>query len=256
MFDRTQKVIWSDILMSQMHEGDFVYEAAKIAGPNSIAARPAVYKVTIAKSGDCTANDTVVIGGVTFTAKAEPSTSEGTTEFALDATAAEIAAIVKAKGLSNYTLTNDGAVVTYTQTTAGTGDAVTIGTGTGTKATATVVKYQDYKAGNSTDPIYSIEPGEPMKLVSTGTDGVKTVAPVDVTVSDDITAFIGFATERLTVNKGETIALTIATQGCKLCIDDLPEVDQFGNDISWAYADGSLRKAAEAKNFRFGKKGN
>lgn len=254
MFDRTQKVIWADILQAQMHEGDFIYEAAKIAGPSSIAARPAVYKVTIAKSGDCTANDTLVIGGVTFTAKAEPSTSSGTTEFALDATAAEIAEIVKNKGLSNYTLTFSGAVVTYTQTTAGTGDAVTIGTGTGTKATATVVKYQDYKPGNSENPIYAIEPGEPLKLSSTDSDGVKTVAPIDVTVADDISAFIGFATERMTVNKGETATVAIATQGCKLCVDDLPEVDQFGNDISWAWADGSLRKAAEAKNFRFGKK--
>lgn len=251
-YDRIQRVMWTDILQAQMHEGDFVYEEAKIEGPNSLAARPAVYKVTIAKSGDCTANDTVVIGGVTFTAKASPSTSEGTAEFALDATAAEIAAIVKAKGLSNYTLTNDGAVVTYTQTVAGTGDAVTIGTGTGTKATATVVKYQDYKAGDSTTPSYSIEPGEPMKLVSTDTDGVKTVAPVDVTVSDDITAFIGFATERLTVNKGETERLVIAVMGCKLCIDNLPEKDQFGNAIEYTYTDGSLREAAEAKNFKFG----
>ena len=59
---------------------------------NSEPAVPAITTVTITKTDDAsTANNTFIVGGVTFTAKAEPSEAEGTTEYALDATAAEIA---------------------------------------------------------------------------------------------------------------------------------------------------------------------
>lgn len=135
-YDRIQRVMWTDILMAQMHEGDFVYEEAAITGPAS---------------------------------------------------------------------------------------------------------------GK-----YEIEPGEPLYLVSVATDGVKKVAPVNVATTGNIEAFVGFATERKTVTANENERLVIAVMGCKLCIDNLPEKDQFGNAIEYTYTDGSLREAAEAKNFKFG----
>lgn len=138
-YDRIQRVMWTDILMAQMHEGDFVYEEAVIQGP-----------------------------------------TDGTT--------------------------------------------------------------------------YEIEPGEALYLVSRDTDGVKTVAPVDVTKTANITALAGFATQRKTINASETDRLVIAVTGCKLCIDNMPETDQFGNSISYDFTTGSLREAAEAKLFKFGKK--
>lgn len=110
---------------------------------NSEAAVPAVTTVTIAKSGDSTADKTFIVGGVTFTAAADPS---GDTEYALDATAAQIAAIVAAKGLTNFTVTSDGDKVIYTQTVAGTGSAPTVGSGDDTTITATAAETQAYKA--------------------------------------------------------------------------------------------------------------
>ena len=114
---------------------------------NSEPAVPAITTVTITKSDDAsTANNTFIVGGVTFTAKAEPSEAEGTTEYALDATAAEIAAIVAAKGLTNFTVTADGDKVAYKQTVAGTGDAPTVGSGTDTTVTGAAAATQSYKA--------------------------------------------------------------------------------------------------------------
>ena len=94
--------------------------------------------VSIAKSEDSTADKTLIIGGVTFTAKAAPSTASGTTEYALDATAAKIAEIVAAKGLTNFDVVADGANVVYTQAVAGTGSAPTVGSGNDTTITAEV----------------------------------------------------------------------------------------------------------------------
>ena len=127
--------------------GTLFVKSTATALVNPKDAVPAIYTVTITRTADSTANDTLIIGGVTFTGKSSPSTASGTTEFALDATAAAVAAIVKAKGLSNYTIVDNGdGTLTYTQTTAGTGDAVTIGTGTGTGIAATVASTQIYAA--------------------------------------------------------------------------------------------------------------
>lgn len=253
-YDRIQRVTWSDIVMAQEHSDDFTFEAAKIAGPASLAARPAVYKVTIKKTGDAAADETIVIGGTTFTAKASPSTASGTTEFSTAATAAEVAAIVQAKGLTNYTVTVAEAVITYTQTTAGTGAAVTIGNGTCENITASVETKQAYTPANSADPRYEIEPGEPVYLVSTDSDGIKTVAPINNTTTANISAFCGFIRERHSIAKGETDTdVVLVTNGCRLDPNMLPAYDQFGNAISWNYASGSIREKAEGKGFRFGK---
>ena len=194
--DRIQRVIWSDILMAQDRSAVFTYEKVKMTGPTTIPAKPAVYTVTIAKSGNSTNDKTLIIGGVTFTAKTTPATagnSGADVQYALNATATEIATLVKNKGLTNYTVTVSGNVLTYTQTTAGTGNAVTIGEGTDATITATVAPTQEYAATNSTNPEYNIEPGEPLYLVSVGTDGVKTVAPINVTETLQISAFCGFS---------------------------------------------------------------
>lgn len=252
--DRMQRVVWTDILMAQKNPDDFTYEGVKIVGPQTRAAVPAKYRVTITKSGDATADETLIIGGVTFTAKASPSTDAGTTDFATNATAAEIAAIVQAKGLTNYTITdNENGTLDYVQTTAGTGSAVTIGSGTSNKATATVTTVQAYIAENSANPQYEIEPGEPVYLVSTDSNGVKTVAPINHTESAQVSAFCGFAIDRHIISKGETDdSVVIATGGVRLDRNMLPTADQFGNAISWDYADGSIRKVAEGKDFYFG----
>lgn len=114
--------------------------------------------------------------------------------------------------------------------------------------------YEEAVMGGPETGEYSIEPGEPLYLVSVATDGVKTVAPVNVSTAANITALVGFATERRTIAASETERLVIATNGCKLCMDNLPETDQFGNVIDYQYTTGSLREAAEKKNFKFGKR--
>ena len=111
---------------------------------NSEAAVPAITTVTITKTSDAsTADTTFIVGGVTFTAAADPS---GDTEYALDATAAQIAAIVAAKGLTNFTVTADGDKVAYKQTVAGTGSAPTVGSGTDTTVSGVAAETQAYKA--------------------------------------------------------------------------------------------------------------
>lgn len=255
--DRIQKVVWSDIVMGQRDSDDFTFEKAKIVGPNSIAAKSATYLVTLKRTGDAAADETVIIGGQTFTAKASPSTASGTAEFALDATVTDIAAIVQAKGLASFTITDNGdGTLEYKQTTAGTGSAVTIGAGTCTKVTASVKTLQEYAAAVSNDPVYNIEPGEPVYLVSTDKQGVKTVAPVNVTTSANITAFCGFVRNRHVIKKGETDAeVVIATNGCRLAVDFLPDVDQFGNTMKWDYTADSIRAKAESLGFKFGNSG-
>lgn len=69
-YDRIQRVMWSDIQMAQKNSDDFTFEAAKIIGPSSLEARPAIYEVTLRKTADATAEETLIIGGTTFTAKA------------------------------------------------------------------------------------------------------------------------------------------------------------------------------------------
>ena len=116
----------------------------------SEAAVPAITTVTIAKSGDSTADATLIIGGVTFTAATTPSADD---EYALDATAEQVAAIVAAKGLDGFNVVADGAKVIYTQSTAGTGTAPTA-SGTDSTITATPAETQAYKAavdGNEED---------------------------------------------------------------------------------------------------------
>jgi len=256
--DRIQRVIWSDILMAQDRSAVFTYEKVKMTGPTTIPAKPAVYTVTIAKSGNSTNDKTLIIGGVTFTAKTTPATagnSGADVQYALNATATEIATLVKNKGLTNYTVTVSGNVLTYTQTTAGTGNAVTIGEGTDATITATVAPTQEYAATNSTNPEYNIEPGEPLYLVSVGMDGVKTVAPINVTETLQISAFCGFSKDRFSVKKDETVdEAVMARTGCELDVNLLPDSDQFGNAISYDYTSGSLREKAEAKGFIFSKK--
>lgn len=100
---------------------------------------------------------------------------------------------------------------------------------------------------------YNIEPGEPVYLVSTDSNGVKTVAPIDNTESTQVAAFCGFVIHRHTIQPGETDdTVVIATGGVRLDRSMLPTTDQFGNAISWDYADGSIRKVAEGKDFYFG----
>ena len=135
----------------EVNAGELYEKSSATKYRPAAGAVPAIYTVTLASSGNSTANGTTIVGGVTFTAKAEPSTASGTTEYALDATASEIAAIIAAKGLTNYTVTAAEGVLTYTQTTAGTGSAVTIGSGTDTTVTATVATTQAYAAAVSTN---------------------------------------------------------------------------------------------------------
>lgn len=110
-----------------------------------------VTTVTIEKEGASTADKTLIIGGVTFTAKASPSTSEGSTEYATDATAEEIAVIVAAKGLDGFDVAADGAAVVYTQSVAGTGTAPTVGAGNDTTITATATQTAEGKAATEGD---------------------------------------------------------------------------------------------------------
>ena len=204
------------------------------------------------------AGDTITVSGTAYTCKSGASTASGTTEFEPTATPEEIVAIIVADPLtiSGFTITGIGAKVIITQTTAGTGAALTSSdvSVSSSNGTATLATEQAYQAAiSSGDELkYKLVPGDPVYLVSTDTVGVKTVAPVNATTSANVSAFVGFVREFGEVESGVTETVAIATGACRLDVALLPKKDAFGNDYDWTIAAGTIGKAASDKGFRFG----
>ena len=253
IIQRKEKSLWHDLLIQQRDPDSWTYENVKMAGPESIPAIPAVYKIKIVKSSTAsTADDTFIAAGVTMTAK---SSASGNAQYGLSATASDIATKLAANTITNFTATASSDTVTLTQTTAGTGSAPEIGEGTDTTVSATVTTEQAYvPAITSGDNLkYDLVPGDPVYLVSTDSDGVKTVAPVNNSTSANISAFCGFVRHPGTVKGGDTEELVIATGPCRLDKDLLPKKDLFNHTFNWSISNGTIGKAASDKGFRFGK---
>lgn len=106
---------------------------------------PEVYQVKI--GGTWAADDTLVIGSTTFTAKADPST---TNQFSAGGTGDVIVQDIKACGLAvtGFTVTYDGDTIILTQTVPGTGSSPTV-TPTSTSGTAVKTNTQNYKAADT-----------------------------------------------------------------------------------------------------------
>lgn len=249
---RESQYRWSDLLMWGEDSQNWLVERVKLQSVAAVTAKPAIYTVKLASSGDSSANGTTIVGGQTFTAKSEPSTSAGTTEYALTATAAQIAAIVQAKGLTNYTVTVSGDTLTYTQTTAGTGSAITFGSGTDSTVTGTVTNTQQYAAA-VTAVDYNLMAGEPVALVSTDSKGVKTVTPITAaTGSENYSSFVGFIMDPMIAKNGDTVEVAMCSGRCRLNIDKMLKYDVNENAYDWSIGSTTLRGYAEAKGFKFG----
>ena len=119
-------------------------QSVTIAG-SFTPAIPEVYQVKI--GGTWAADDTLVIGSTTFTAKADPSTSN---QFSAGGTGAVIVQDIKACGLAvtGFTITYDGDTIILTQTVPGTGSSPTV-TPTSTSGTAVKTNVQNYKAADT-----------------------------------------------------------------------------------------------------------
>lgn len=106
---------------------------------------PEVYQVKI--GGTWAADDTLVIGSTTFTAKADPSTSN---QFSAGGTGDVIVQDIKACDLAvtGFTITYDGDTIILTQTVPGTGSSPTV-TPTSTSGTAVKTNTQNYKAADT-----------------------------------------------------------------------------------------------------------
>lgn len=150
-FCREAMVVAAGVSDVEVKVGELYAKKTATRYVSQSAEKPAIYVVSLSKNGTSTADQTLIVGGVTFTAKASPATTSGTTEYALTATAAEIATIIAAKGLTNYTVTASEGVLTYTQTTPGTGSAVSLGSGTDATVDATLVTTQTYAAATTSN---------------------------------------------------------------------------------------------------------
>lgn len=107
---------------------------------------PEVYQIQI--GGTWAANNTLVIGSTTFTAKADPTTASN--EFSAGGTGDVIVQDIKAAGLAvtGFTVTYDGDTIILTQTVPGTGSSPTV-TPTSTSGTAVKTNTQSYKAADT-----------------------------------------------------------------------------------------------------------
>lgn len=91
--------------------------------PAGSDATPGAWELTITVNTQMLPDESITVGGITFTAALEP---EGDTQFALDATASDIAGLIKNKGLAGYTLTKYNGKVTFTEDVPGTKSAPTL----------------------------------------------------------------------------------------------------------------------------------
>ncbi|MBQ3350257.1 MAG: hypothetical protein IJG38_07645 [Thermoguttaceae bacterium] len=236
----------------------FTYNGAATGKYITITVDSSAGTATLANTQNGTVGDTITISGTTYTCKENPSTSSGTTEFGADYTPAQIAKVIVDDPLtiSNFTITQSGDKVVITQSTAGTGTALTSSDVSVVSAggTAVLKTEQTYRAEiSSGDELkYELVPGDPVYLVSTDSKGEKTVAPINALSSDNISAFVGFVCDAGTVETGKTETLRIATDACRLDVNLLPTRDAFGNVIDWTVASGTVGKAASDKGFKFG----
>lgn len=211
----------------------------------------------LAKTQNYKAGDTITISGTTYTCVEGASTATGTVQFEPTATSEEIVEIIVTDPLTitNFTITRDGAKVIIAQTTAGTGTALTNSNVSisGTTGKAVLATVQTAEAAVVGGGQYDLVPGDPVCLVSTSSDGKRTVKPVNTTVANDVSAFVGFCRDCGTVANGKTETVVIVTAPCRLDKKNLPAKDAFGNVIVWSATDtGTVGKAAFDKGFRFG----
>lgn len=236
----------------------FTYNGAATGKYITITVDSSAGTATLVNTQNGTVGDTITISSTTYTCKENPSTDAGTTEFGADYTPAQIAKVIVDDPLtiSNFTITQSGDKVVITQTTAGTGTALTSSDVSVVSAggTAVLKTEQTYRAEiSSGDELkYDLTPGDPVYLVSTDAKGEKTVAPINALSSDNISAFVGFVCDAGTVETGKTETLRIAVGECRLDVNQLPSRDVFGNTIDWTVASGTVGKAASDKGFKFG----
>ena len=248
---RESQYRWTDLLMHGEDSHNWLHERVQLRSTLQSDAKPAIYTVTISKNGDAKDGDDLVIGGIAFTAKSEPDTATGTTEFSLAATAVQIAAVIQAKGLTDYTITdNKNGELTYTQKVAGVGSPITVGYEAGGAVTAGVELTQAHSIASED---YETMAGEPVALVSVDADNVKTVTPISAASGEqNYSAFVGFIMEPVLVRDGEIVEVAMCAGRCRLNIDKMLKKDLKGNPYDWRVSSTSLRGYAEAKGFKFG----
>lgn len=250
---RESQYHWNDLLMWGEDSQHWITERVRFTSVAKTEVKPAIYTLTVTRgSSSSVENSTFIVGGQTFTAKASPSTDSGTTEYSLNATAEEIATIVADKGIANYTAVSSGANVVFTQTVAGTGSSITMGSGSDTNITGSIVTTQEYQEATS-GVDYDIMVGEPVSLISIGSDGVKNVAPTTaVSGAETYSTFVGFIMEPHSIRNGAIADVAICCGRCRLNIDKMLKKDFAGNNYDWGVGASTLRGYAEAKGFKFG----
>lgn len=157
-----------------------------VLGGEFKVAVPEVYTIKI--GGTWAADDTLVIGSTTFTAKANPDTSSD--QFSAGGTGAVIVADIKAAGLAvtGFTITYEGDTITLTQTVAGTGSAPTV-TPTSSAGTAVLTNTQNYHAadtltiGSTTLTVVSGTPSTNQIAAGDAASVASSIVALDLTVT-------------------------------------------------------------------------
>lgn len=248
---RVEKTLWSDIIMSQKDPAQWAYKPAHYTIDG---VKPAIYTATITKSGNSTADKKIVLGGVEFTAKASPD--ESGSQYALTATAAELATLIAAKGLSGFTVTASDNKVIYTQSVPGTGSKPA-STGTDdTTATISVADTQEYAAAGNT---VRLIPGDILVLdTDHGTSGydakgvpyVKAFNASSFTYGTDVV--VGLCTDDRTIEATEKDTIPVCVKGVQIVISRMPTKDVYGNAIDYTYSSTSVLKALEDLEIVYG----
>lgn len=116
-----------------------------LSGEFSATPKPEIYNLKI--GGTWAENETLMIGSTTFTAKADPTTSN---QFSAGGTGAVIVEDIRACSLAvtGFTIAYSGDEITLTQTVAGTGSAPTV-TPSSTAGTAVLSNTQNYRAADT-----------------------------------------------------------------------------------------------------------
>ena len=158
---------------------------AKLSGEFKVAV-PEVY--TIKVGGQWAADDTLVIGSTTFTAKANPTVASN--QFSANGSGAVIVADIKEAGLTvaNYTISYDGDTIILTQSTPGTGDAPTC-TPSSTAGTAVLTNVQNYRnadtftVGSTTVTVVASDPSTNQVKAGSAAEVAEAIIALGLTVS-------------------------------------------------------------------------
>ena len=201
------------------------------------AAKPEVYTIKI--GGTWAVDDTLVIGSTTFTAKANPTTSN---QFSANGTGETIVEDIAACSLvvTGYTITYSGDTITLTQTVPGTGDAPTV-TPTSTAGTAVLSNVQNYKAADTftiNATTITVVEGTPSDNQVTAGDALAVAAAI---VALDFT-YSGYT---ITAGEGASIVFTQSTASST---ENAPTFSASSSTGSVTTTKTQSYKAAESNN--------